>query len=160
MDRLFRPWRYAYVARERKDGGCVLCEIAGSPSEENARRYVLFRGRHHFVVLNIYPYNSGHLMVVPFLHASRLEDLSVEALSEMALLAARTERVLRDAYRPEGMNLGMNLGSAAGAGIDAHLHLHVVPRWTGDTNFMTVAGESRVLPESLEDTWRRLDGRL
>ncbi len=121
---------------------------------------MLFRGRHHFVVLNIYPYNSGHLMVVPFLHAARLEDLSSEALAELALLAARTERVLRDAYRPDGMNLGMNLGAAAGAGIDGHLHLHVVPRWTGDTNFMTVAGESRVLPESVEDTWRRLDGRF
>lgn len=160
MDRLFRPWRYAYVARERDEGGCVLCEIAGSPPEEDAKRYVLFRGSHHFVVLNVYPYNSGHLMVVPFLHAARLVDLPADALAEMALLAARTERVLREAYRPEGMNLGMNLGAAAGAGIDAHLHLHVVPRWTGDTNFMTVAGESRVLPESMADTWRRLDGRL
>lgn len=160
MDRLFRPWRYAYVARERNAEICVLCEIALSPPEEDSSHYVLFRGAHHFVVLNIYPYNSGHLMIVPFLHAARLEDLPAEALSELALLAARTERVLRDAYRPEGMNLGMNLGAAAGAGIDAHLHLHVVPRWTGDTSFMTVAGESRVLPESVADTWRRLDGRF
>ncbi len=160
MDRLFRPWRYAYVARNRDEGGCILCEIAGCPSEENRRRYVLFRGAHHFVVLNVYPYNSGHVMVVPFLHAARLEDLPSDALAEMAFLAARTERVLRETYRPEGMNLGMNLGAAAGAGIDAHLHLHVVPRWAGDTNFMTVAGESRVLPESLDDTWRKLDGRF
>jgi ATP adenylyltransferase len=158
MDHLFRPWRYAYVTRGRDAERCVFCEIAESPPSEDPTRFVVHRGRKLFVVLNIFPYNSGHLMIVPYRHAAELSDLGDETLHELAALASRAERVLRESYRPEGLNLGMNLGAAAGAGIEAHLHLHVVPRWKGDTNFMTVAGGCRVLPEGLEETWRRLHG--
>lgn len=160
MDRLFRPWRYAYVTRERESESCVLCEIGRAPGAEDERRFVLHRAEHHFVVLNVFPYNSGHLMVVPYRHSARLADLPPDALSELARLAARSEDVLGTVYGPSGLNLGMNLGAAAGAGIDAHLHLHVVPRWTGDANFMSVAAETRVLPEALEDAWRKLHGRF
>lgn len=160
MDRLFRPWRFAYVSRERDGEGCVLCEIARADASEDGRAHVVHRGREHFVVLNLFPYNTGHLMIVPYSHVANLGELSPGALAELASLAARAESVLGEAYHPEGFNLGMNLGTAAGAGIDRHLHLHVVPRWSGDSNFMTIAGETRVLPEDLDETWRKLHARF
>ncbi len=160
MDHLFSPWRYAYVTGSREAGGCVLCELAAADPSEDGASFVVSRHEHHFVVLNIYPYNSGHLMIVPYAHVSRLQDLPEASFPEMGRLAARAERALAEIYRAEGMNVGMNLGRFAGAGIADHLHLHVVPRWSADTNFMTVSGETRVLPESLQETWRKLRGRV
>jgi ATP adenylyltransferase len=160
MDHLFRPWRFAYVTAARPPEGCVLCRIGSAAPEGDRASYVVTRERHHFVVLNVFPYNTGHLMIVPYAHVASLEELPAESLHEMAELARRAESALRAAYRPEGLNVGMNLGTAAGAGIAEHLHLHVVPRWNADTNFMTVAGESRVLPESLAETWAKLAGKL
>lgn len=160
MDRLFSPWRYSYVSAAPQDGECVLCSIGGADPVEDPRHFVVSRHSGHFVVLNIYPYNSGHLMIVPYAHAARLTELDAAARAEMFEIASRAERLLFDVYRAEGVNLGMNLGRCAGAGIAAHLHLHAVPRWGGDTSFMTVTGETRVLPEDLHDTWRKLRGRL
>lgn len=160
MDLLFRPWRYAYVSAARSEHGCVLCRIAAGSMQEDPEHFVLSRRGHHYVVLNAYPYNTGHLMIVPYAHVASLAELAPAALTELAELAQRAEAALRDAYHPEGFNLGMNLGISAGAGIADHLHLHVVPRWGGDTNFMSVTGESRVLPEGLQETWTRLAGRF
>ena len=160
MDHLFSPWRYAYVSGSRGDNRCILCRLAGGEPSEDEPSLVLQRAEHHFLVLNLFPYNCGHLMIVPFLHVSCLSDLPTASLNEMARLTARAERVLVEAYQPEGINIGMNIGQSAGAGIADHIHLHVVPRWSADTNFMTVAGETRVLPEALHETWGRLRGRF
>jgi len=154
MDYLWTPWRYQYVTSTGKADRCVLCDAAASP--DDSASLVVYRGREAFVILNRYPYTSGHVMIVPYRHVSTLENLSDEALVEMTRLVKTTERHIRELYHPEGMNVGMNLGKSAGAGIAEHLHLHVLPRWTGDTNFMTVIGETRVMPESLEVTWQRL----
>lgn len=160
MEHVFRPWRYAYVTRERKEDGCVLCDLAAADPREDEATFVVHRARSHYVVLNIYPYNTGHLMIVPFVHVARLADLPGEAMDEMGRLAARAEKVLAEVYQPDGINLGMNLGRSAGAGIADHIHLHLVPRWTADTNFVTVTGGTRVLPEDLHETWRKLQGRF
>lgn len=160
MDYLFTPWRYAYVSAGRRADGCVFCRIAAEDPARDASFHVVHRGRFCFVVLNIFPYNTGHLMVVPRAHAARLGALDDASRLELFDLAVRAERVLEEEYRPDGINLGMNLGSSAGAGIADHLHLHVVPRWAADTNFMTVAGETRILPEDLARTWERLQGRF
>ncbi len=160
MDHLFSPWRYAYVTSVKDDGECVFCRLGGADPAMDSETYVLHRGRYHFIVLNVYPYTSGHLMIVPFEHVDRLSGLSGEAAAELIELTTRSEQVLDEAYRPEGINFGLNLGKCAGAGIEAHLHLHAVPRWFGDTNFMTAVGETRLLPESLEESWQRLAGRF
>ncbi len=160
MDHLFRPWRFAYVTAARREEGCVLCAIGSGARGADRKTFVVARATHHFIVLNAFPYNTGHLMIVPYAHVASLGEMAPEALHELGELAGRAEAALRSAYRPDGLNLGMNLGAAAGAGIAEHLHLHAVPRWSADTNFMTVAGETRVLPESLEDTWAKLAGRI
>jgi len=163
MDHLFTPWRMPYVSRagrEAADDGCILCALRDQDPSNDEASYVVFRGTHHYVVLNIYPYTSGHLMIVPNAHAARLADLPEECLEDLGRLAARAEAVLEEVYHPEGINLGMNLGRSAGAGLPDHLHLHVVPRWSGDTNFMTVTGGTRILPEELWETWRKLRGRF
>jgi len=161
MEQLYSPWRFPYLTQPKDDGGeCVFCRIARAPAADDARNFVLARAEHHFVVLNIYPYTSGHSMIVPYVHVSRLADLPPPALAELAGLAARVETLLTEVYRAEGLNFGMNLGRAAGAGIEAHLHLHAVPRWVGDTNFMSVTGGTRVLPEELPATWQKLQGRI
>jgi ATP adenylyltransferase len=160
MDHLFSPWRYAYVTSQKTEDGCVLCRLGAADPAEDEAGFVVARARHLFVVLNIYPYNSGHLMIVPYRHVPRLPALGDEVLHEMGRLAARVEEAMEEAYHPDGINFGMNLGRSAGAGIADHLHLHVVPRWAADTNFITVAGETRVLPETLHETWRRLRGRI
>jgi ATP adenylyltransferase len=161
MDYLWTPWRYAYITTAAKDAdkpeGCVFCELPKLPDEE-AR--IVHRGRHCFVILNSFPYTSGHVMVVPFAHLNELQKLPEAAAQEMMALSQKMEGVLRQVYTPDGINLGMNIGRAAGAGIAAHVHMHVLPRWFGDTNFMTVTGESRVLPEALEETWRRISSAL
>ncbi len=160
MDHIFSPWRYAYVTSHKTEDGCALCRIGAADPGCDESAFVVARARNHFVVLNIYPYNTGHLMIVPYRHVPRLADLDEPVLAEMAVIAARAESVLSEEYRPEGINLGMNLGQCAGAGIADHLHLHVVPRWSADTSFITVAGETRVLPEDLHRTWQRLHGRI
>ena len=154
MDYLWTPWRYSYVAGVEKPGTCAFCTAASGGNDREC--LVVHRAVHHFVILNRFPYTSGHMMVVPYAHIADLEDLPADALAEMMFLGRRAVRHLKLLYRPDGLNLGMNLGQAAGAGIKSHLHLHVLPRWVGDTNFMTVVGETRVLPESLEIAWERL----
>ncbi len=153
MDRLWSPWRYRYVSRAAADEGCVFCN---KPNESDEEGLILFRGGYNFVILNLFPYTTGHLMVVPYEHTAALESLRSETVIEMMALAQRAVSCLRRVYRPEGINLGMNLGECAGAGIAEHLHMHVLPRWTGDANFMTTVGETRVMPEDLGDTWRRM----
>ncbi|HEU5351805.1 MAG TPA: HIT domain-containing protein [Terracidiphilus sp.] len=181
MDLLWTPWRYAYVTQadgkvrpgvpERLaawpgDTGCVFCNLVASVDhaiangmnveEAEAAGGLVMRGKSCFVCLNAYPYTSGHVMVLPFAHLDRLAALPKETAHEMMELAQRTETALERLYRPHGLNFGMNLGRAAGAGVDRHLHLHAMPRWTGDTNFMTTVAETRVLPEELATTWKRL----
>ena len=154
MDYLWTPWRYHYITTSDRPCACVFC--AAAQSSDDRQTLVVHRATNNFVILNRFPYTSGHVMVVPMQHVATLEELSEEALVEMFRLARDCERHLRAIYHPEGLNLGMNIGKSAGAGIAGHLHLHVLPRWTGDTNFMTVVGETRVLPEDLEITWQRL----
>lgn len=154
MDRLWSPWRLQYVSgKTAPAAGCVFCDTARPPAEDSL---VVFEGATCYVVLNLYPYNNGHLMVVPNRHIDTLTALEPGELQEVALLTQRAEGVLREAYRPQGINVGVNLGKAAGAGIHEHLHVHLVPRWGGDTNFITVVGETRVLPEDLVTTAARL----
>ena len=154
MDHLWTPWRMKYIQEAQEQEGCVFCLAAESDADE--AYFVFARGEHHFLILNRYPYTSGHVMVVPYGHVNQLDALSDAARSEMMALTNLAVVVLEEVYHPEGFNLGMNLGGVAGAGIADHLHLHVVPRWGGDTNFMTAVGQTRVLPESLEDTYLRV----
>ena len=155
MEKLFSPWRLRYVASGRKrERGCVFCRaLRAGRDRENL---VLYRGRANFVILNKYPYNNGHLMIVPTAHLPSIQEAAPEALGELMDLAVRCEAALRRIYSPTGINLGMNLGRSAGAGIAGHFHMHVVPRWDGDTNFMTVVHGTRVIPEALRTTYRRL----
>ena len=152
MDHLWSPWRLAYVTRTGGQAGCVFCEaLAGDEAS-----LVVFRGVSCYVILNKFPYNNGHLMVVPNRHVSSLADATAEELRELVELARRAELAVKETYAPHGLNMGINLGKPAGAGILDHLHMHVVPRWNGDTNFMTVVGETRVLPEELTVSAARL----
>jgi ATP adenylyltransferase len=153
VERLWSPWRLAYVTGTSDAQGCVFCEALAS---EAAAPLVLFRGDTCYVILNLYPYNNGHLMVVPNRHVASLAECSVAELGEMMELTRRAEIALAEAYRPQGLNVGINLGRSAGAGVVDHVHIHAVPRWTGDTNFMSVIGQVRVLPEELDETARRL----
>ena len=157
MERLWSPWRSKYIASgvDSQAGECVFCHIAANPDQDETN-FVLHRGEHAFVVLNLYPYITGHLMVVPYLHTSELDVLAKEISDELMDLTKRAQTALREVYSPAGFNLGMNLGLAAGAGIADHLHMHLLPRWGGDTNFMTSVGEARVLPEALETTYAKL----
>lgn len=154
MDYLWTPWRYRYVAGGAKDDRCIFC--AAAEGTDDSQSLIILRSRKNFVILNRYPYTSGHVMVVPYAHQATLTASEPETLSEMMTLARRIEGVFANLYRPDGCNLGMNLGRAAGAGIAGHLHLHVLPRWIGDTNFMTTVGETRVQPEELTTTYQRL----
>jgi len=181
MDTLWTPWRYAYItsadtaarpgvpvrlAAWPGDLGCVFCNLIASvdfaiasgmsPEEAEGAGGLILRGKHCFVCLNAFPYTSGHVMVMPYAHLDRLAKMSTEAAHELIELAQLTETALQDLYRPHGLNMGMNLGQAAGAGVAGHLHLHALPRWAGDTNFMTTIGETRILPEDLTTTWKRL----
>jgi len=151
---IWAPWRMAYIQRDKKKSGCVLCEKWAD--DNDAANYVLYRGERGYIILNLYPYNNGHLMVVPYEHAASLEDLETETLTELILLVNRGLAALREAMAPQGFNIGVNLGPAAGAGIHEHVHIHIVPRWEGDTNFMPVLGETRVIPQMLEDTYAQL----
>src|SRR5512141_2655450 len=158
MEYLWTPWRYAYVSSTEKATGCVFCEAA--KEKDDAKAHIVYRGQHCFVILNAYPYTPGHVMIVPYAHLDELQKLPAEAANEMMTLSQRMESVLRELYRPDGINLGMNIGKAAGAGIAGHIHMHVLPRWVADANFVSVIGETRVLPEALETTWERLKEAL
>jgi ATP adenylyltransferase len=152
-DVLFAPWRYEYLVSE-KPVGCIFCEAAASPDDDAS--LVVYRGRRVFALLNRFPYTNGHVMVAPVTHEAWFSDSSAETLTELIALVARTQAILVAEYRTDGLNVGVNFGSAAGAGIAGHYHVHAVPRWAGDTNFMTVAGDVRVVPEELSVTRRRL----
>jgi ATP adenylyltransferase len=154
MDYLWTPWRYQYLSAAGKPDGCIFC--AASRDSDDRKHLIVHRAVYNFIILNRYPYTNGHLMVVPYQHAASLGEVAEQALTEMMTLARTAEGHLRALYKPDGLNLGINIGSAAGAGIAGHLHLHALPRWSGDANFMTVVGETRVLPETLETTWERL----
>jgi ATP adenylyltransferase len=158
MDYLFSPWRYAFVSQAHKAVGCLLCELPQAGNDE--KTLIVHRDRYCYVILNAYPYTSGHIMIVPFQHTGQLHQLSPPAAQEMMALAQKLEGVLREVYQPEGLNLGMNLGKAAGAGIDGHIHMHVLPRWVADANFITVIGETRVLPEDLPTTYKRIRAKF
>jgi ATP adenylyltransferase len=157
MDYLWTPWRYAYITNAAQDAGnhegCILCDLPKLPDEE-AR--IVYRGTTCYVILHTFPYTSGHVMVVPFAHVDELRQLPEAAAHEMMAVSQKMEGVLRGLYSPDGINLGMNIGRAAGAGVAGHIHMHVLPRWIGDTSFMTTAGETRVLPETLEITYKRI----
>jgi ATP adenylyltransferase len=159
MDYLWTPWRYRYIASGGgKDDECIFC--AAAEGRDDAQSLIVLRAPKNFVILNRYPYTSGHVMVVPYAHRATLAESEPEALAEMMALAQRIEQALESLYHPNGYNVGMNIGRAAGAGIPGHLHLHVLPRWIGDTNFMTAIGETRVQPEELATTYERLRGAL
>ena len=155
MERLWAPWRLQYVT-QRKPDGCIFCDKPKSGDDRAA--HIVHRGALAYVILNAYPYNNGHIMVAPFEHASALEDLAPETLHEMMDLAQLCTRAFKLVFNPDGINIGFNVGAAAGAGIKDHLHLHLVPRWQGDTNFMPVIADVRVIPQSLDATYEQLVG--
>jgi len=156
MDRLWRPWRLGYVSNIEKtrDEECIFCS---KPSEEDELvALILHRGEAAYIIMNLYPYNTGHVMVAPYRHVGAMEELTPSELSEIMGLTTLAVRAIKQEMKPQGFNLGMNLGEAAGAGFADHLHMHIVPRWQGDTNFMPVVGRSKVMPETIEGTYRRL----
>ncbi len=157
METLWAPWRMAYITGPR-EGGCVLCEKAAGT--DDPANLVLARGRWAYVLMNLYPYNNGHLLVAPYRHCDRLADLSPDELLDVMRWVQRSEVLLREELRPDGFNIGLNLGKVAGAGMEEHLHLHLVPRWNGDTNFMPVIGETKVMPEYLAATYAKLAPRF
>lgn len=157
MDQLWSPWRLEYILGP-KDGACVFCAKV-QPDDDRAE-HVLWRGERAYMALNRYPYNNGHLLILPYAHVASLEDLPAETLTELMLLVNRGLAALREAMRPHGFNIGVNLGRTAGAGIESHVHVHVVPRWGGDTNFMTTIAETRNIPELLDQTFDTLCGVL
>ena len=160
MEIKFTPWRMAYIqnADDTAETGCVLC--SRGHDEPQPSNLVLFRGANCYVLMNLYPYNTGHLMVVPYLHSADLAQLDAPIAEELFGLTRRSVAILTDALTPHGFNIGMNLGRTAGAGIDEHLHMHIVPRWTGDANFMPIVGGTKLIPEALEDTYAKLRPRF
>jgi ATP adenylyltransferase len=163
MDILWSPWRYAYIKSgenaSNEPRGCVLCGILSNNASDKDN-FILYRGKFNFVVLNIYPYISGHLMVVPFAHIAELDQAEKNITNELMDLTKRCQTILRDTYQPHGFNIGINQGKAAGAGVAEHLHQHVLPRWVGDANFMTAIGETRTIPEDLRTTYKKLKGKF
>ena len=158
MDYIWTPWRYRYIADASKDDRCIFCDALAANDDVGA--LIVLRGKKNFVILNKYPYTSGHVMVVPYAHVAELDATDPETLAEMMRMAQRVQTALGKTYHPQGYNLGMNLGRAAGAGVTGHIHMHVLPRWIGDTNFMTTTGETRVQPEELSVTYERLRAAL
>jgi len=148
---LYSPWRYEYLITEKADG-CIFC----IKPEDDEKRLVLHRTEHSFVIMNLYPYNNGHLMVVSNRHVSSLNELRLEELHDIFTTVRLCEKVLRNRYNSDGFNVGINIGKAAGAGVDDHLHVHVVPRWFGDSNYMSVVGEIRVIPEDFSQAYKKL----
>ncbi len=163
MDILWSPWRYAYIKSNETDstdkGGCVFCGILNN-SASDEEKFILHRAEFNFVILNIYPYISGHLMVVPDAHLADLDCAAKESTDELMDLTKHCQTVLREVYQPHGFNVGMNLGKAAGAGVAEHYHQHILPRWIGDANFMTVIGKTRTIPEDLRTTYEKLKNKF
>ena len=154
--RIWAPWRLRYVSKASKQTECVVC---AKPEEGDDRKaLIVHRGERCYVILNLYPYTSGHLMVAPFEHIGRMQDIEPEVTAEMMDLAQQAIRKMEEVYSPEGFNLGVNQGRVAGAGVEGHIHLHVVPRWAGDNNYMPVLADTRVMPQSLEETYDALEG--
>jgi ATP adenylyltransferase len=157
MERLWAIWRMAYIEKPEVEG-CFFCKAAGAGGDEE--HYVLWRGRTCFVMLNAFPYNTGHLMVSPYRHVGKMAEVAAEEAVEWVAATGHSKEILRRALRAEGFNVGLNVGRCAGAGVEGHLHLHVVPRWSGDTNFMPVLADHKVLPEGLKATYDRLIGEF
>ena len=157
MKQIWAPWRIEYIQME-KPRGCILCEKPGQNSD--ATNYILYRGDKNFVIMNSYPYNSGHLMIAPYRHIANLEELTDEELHEHIEIVSRSIKVLKRVFKPDGFNIGMNVGRMAGAGIDKHIHTHIVPRWEGDTNFMPVLSDTKVINEALAETYKKLQGKF
>ncbi|MGB9180410.1 MAG: HIT domain-containing protein [Pyrinomonadaceae bacterium] len=158
MDIMWSPWRYEYInasGSQETDTGCVFCSILNDLADDETK-FILHRGQHNFVILNKYPYISGHLLIIPYEHLGEFDAAPKDVTDEMIDLAKRAQTALRETYRPHGFNLGMNLGRPAGAGVPDHIHMHIMPRWTGDTNFMSTIGDTRVIPEDLSVTYRKL----
>jgi ATP adenylyltransferase len=158
---LWSPWRYDYItgSGEAAKSGCVFCKILQN-SASDEENFILARAEFNFVILNIYPYTSGHLMIVPYEHIPLLDDAGEQTTNELMDITKRAQAAISEVYSPDGINLGMNLGKAAGAGVDGHLHMHMLPRWVGDVNFMTAVGQTRTIPESLETTYEKLKGKI
>jgi ATP adenylyltransferase len=163
VDRLWSPWRYEYIASgesaHQESSGCIFCKLRDDPDKDEAN-FVIHRASYNLIVLNIYPYISGHLLVVPYEHVAELDAATKETTDELMDLTKRSQTALRDAYQPTGFNIGMNLGRSAGAGIVDHIHIHILPRWVGDTNFMSTVGNTRVIPEDLSTTYQKLRTRF
>lgn len=158
MDFLWTPWRYRYLSEPGRDDRCVFCDALALNDDEKSK--IVVRGKLSFIILNRFPYTSGHVMIVPYEHVAELPQCDAEALAEMMRLAQKMETTLSGIYHPQGFNLGMNLGRCAGAGVTGHLHLHMLPRWIGDANFMTTVGETRMEPEELSMTYEKLKHAL
>ena len=157
MEQIWAPWRMKYILKD-KSKGCFLCE---NPKQNNdAANYILYRGSKNFIIMNIYPYNPGHLMVAPYRHVGSVEELTKDELHEHSELVSQSVKVLRQAFNPQGFNIGVNIGKVAGVGMDGHVHTHIVPRWQGDTNFMPVAADTRVVSEALGETYKKLEGKF
>ena len=157
MKQIWAPWRIEYIQMEKPEG-CILCD---KPKQtEDVANYILYRGGKNFVIMNSYPYNPGHLMVAPYLHVANLEELADEERNEHFNMVSRGVELLKELFNPTGFNIGMNIGRVAGAGIDDHIHTHIVPRWQGDTNFMPVIADVRVIPEALAETYNELKGKF
>ena len=154
MDHLWSPWRYKYIASADRQEGCVFCRI--EQEHKDAENYLVYRARLNFIILNLFPYTTGHLMIVPYEHVASLSSVNEATTTEMIELAKSSQDALETEYNPDGFNIGMNLGRSAGAGVADHIHLHVVARWTGDANFVSIVGETRVLPEDLSTTCDKL----
>ncbi len=157
MKQLWAPWRMEYI-QQGKVAGCILCEKPRQDSD--VANYILYRGEKNYIIMNAYPYTPAHLMVVPYRHLASLEELTAAERHEHFDIVSRGVKVLRQLFSPDGFNLGVNIGKAAGAGIEGHIHTHIVPRWQGDTNFMTVIADDRVLPEALAATYQKLKGQF
>ncbi len=156
MERFWTPWRMPYILSDKKSNECVFCQKLAQGHQHDPENYILLRLQHSFAMLNLYPYNNGHTLVLPYEHVGGLEDLAPQAQAEMMHQVSYLTGLIRQAMSPDGFNIGINIGKAAGAGIDDHVHIHIVPRWHGDTNFMPVIAEMRVIPEWLDDTYARL----
>ncbi len=154
MTHLWTPWRATYMNRKKETGRCIFCDAAAGNADE--QNLVVYRGQLAFVLLNRYPYTSGHLLIAPYVHVPRLAQLSPAAAEEIMRITRAAEEILERVYQPDGLNLGMNLGKAAGAGVEQHLHMHVLPRWEGDANFMTTVSATRIIPEALPETFGKL----
>ena len=158
MERLWAPWRIGYILSDKKEDGCVFCNAINSKNDEE--RLILYRSKHAFIIMNLYPYNAGHIMIVPNRHLDSPLKLTEEEQSDMFKLVNMGIDVIQKVMNPDGFNLGMNLGRTAGAGIDDHIHIHIVPRWNGDTNFMSTTSDTKVISEALKETYFKLKGAL